>query len=115
MFMLAALALLVATTGNLAVRVVEGDAAVRLRVAVPAGVDPDSVEVRLDGRSVTVLARDVTGRRLRSSPIVLREAPSESGARAIRRPDGSVTIVLPKPGRVPAPGTSGRPGPSPTP
>lgn len=73
----------------------------RLRVAVPAGVDPDSLEIRLDGLSVTVLARDVSGRRVRSSPIVLREAPSETEARAIRRPDGTVTIVLPKFGRGP--------------
>ena len=64
---------------------------VEVWIALPAGVDPGSVEVQLAGRVVAVRARDDTGRTLRSAPLHVREPVVEDGASA--RSEGSWLVV----------------------
>jgi HSP20 family molecular chaperone IbpA len=67
---------------------------VRLRIRLPPGGDPESVEVRLDGRAVHVLAADGDGHEMRSDAIALGEAVVESGAAADYDGVGWLTITL---------------------
>jgi len=76
--------------------VTETPGMVRLRVLLPEDVPPGSVEVRLAGRKVVVLARGIDGRQLRSRSLRLADAPFEGGAQADYEPDGSLTITLQK-------------------
>jgi len=64
---------------------------VEVWIALPASVDPGSVEVQLAGRVVAVQARDDAGRTLRSAPLHLREPVVEDGAAA--RSEGSWLVV----------------------
>jgi hypothetical protein len=68
----------------------EGDT-VEVWIALPANVDPGSVEVQLSGRMVAVRARDDAGRTLRSAPLHVREPVIEDGAAA--RTEGSWLVV----------------------
>ena len=68
----------------------EGDT-VEVWIALPASVDPGSVEIQLAGRVVAVRARDDTGRTLRSAPLQLREPVVEEGAQA--RTEGTWLVV----------------------
>jgi len=81
---------------ELPVLVSETPGMVRLRVLLPEDVPPGSVEVRLAGRKVVVLARGIDGRQLRSRSLRLADAPVEGGAQADYQPDGSLTITLQK-------------------
>jgi len=81
---------------TLPVLVSETPATVRLRVLLPHNVPPGSVEVRLNGRKVIVLASTVGGRRLRSRSLRLSEEATEEGAAADYEADGSLTITLQK-------------------
>jgi len=74
----------------------DADTTDRLRVLLPEDVPPGSVEVRLAGRKVVVLARGIDGRQLRSRSLRLADAPVEGGAQADYQPDGSLTITLQK-------------------
>jgi HSP20 family molecular chaperone IbpA len=81
---------------TLAVLVSETPATVRLHVLLPDNVPPGSVEVRLNGRKVIVLASTAGGRRLRSKSLRLSEEATEEGAEADYEADGSLTITLQK-------------------
>jgi HSP20 family molecular chaperone IbpA len=81
---------------GLPVRVSETPATVRLHVLLPDNVPPGSVEVRLNGHKVIVLASTVGGRRLRSRSLRLSEEATEEGAEADYEADGSLTITLQK-------------------
>src|SRR5205823_4121750 len=65
---------------ELPVLVTETPGMVRLQVLLPEDVPPGSVEVRLAGRKVVVLARGIGGRQLRSRSLRLADAPVEGGA-----------------------------------
>lgn len=78
----------------LAVFVHETPDAVRLRVQLPSGGDPGAVEVQLDERTVTVLARDAAGAPVRSHPLTLHAPAVESGATADYDDDGWITVTL---------------------
>jgi HSP20 family molecular chaperone IbpA len=67
---------------------------VRLRIHLPPGGDPGSVEIRLDGRAVRVVAADADGHALESDAIALRQAVVESDAAADYDGDGWLTITL---------------------
>jgi len=73
---------------ELPVLVTETPGMVRLQVLLPEDVPPGSVEVRLAGRKVVVLARGIDGRQLRSRSLRLADAPV---ARAVRRRTTSPT------------------------
>jgi len=81
---------------GLPVRVSETPATVRLHVLLPDNVPPGSVEVRLNGHKVIVLASTVGGQRLRSRSLRLSEEATEEGAEADYEADGSLTITLQK-------------------
>jgi HSP20 family molecular chaperone IbpA len=88
-------------TPELAVFVSETSEQVLLRIPVRVAVDPDTVEVRLAGRALSVTARERdSGRQLRSREITLRGAAVEAGAEA-SYDDGWLTVELHK--RKPAP------------
>ena len=95
---------------TLEIWVAEHGDAVEVHVAPVPGVVPDSIEVELAGRSVSIRARSVDGRRLRSEPVLLREAAVEEGASAFYEPDGSLTLTLRKEKR---PGGGNEPGEGP--
>jgi len=80
----------------LPVLVSETPTTVRLHVLLPDNVPPGSVEVRLNGRKVIVLASTAGGRRLRSRSLRLSEEATEEGAEADYEADGSLTITLQK-------------------
>jgi HSP20 family molecular chaperone IbpA len=82
---------------GLRVLVSETPETVRLRVLLPDDVPPGSVEVRLNGRKVIVLARTTGGRRLRSRSLQLSEEVVEEGAEADYEADGSLVITLKRP------------------
>ena len=90
-------------TGAIAVRLEETARTAVLYVHLPEGGDPETVEVQLDGPWVTVFARDRDGRLLRSDRLRLRRPAVEEGARVLRAPGGTLTIVLRKPRRSAAP------------
>jgi len=74
---------------------------VLLRIPVRVAVDPDSVEVRLAGRALSVSARERdSGRQLHSRAIELDGTAVEAGAEATYD-DGWLTVELRKrkPGR----------------
>jgi HSP20 family molecular chaperone IbpA len=77
----------------LPVIVAETPDAVELRIRLPEDVDPGSVEVRLDGTQATVLARDGSGRELRSKVVQLERPAVEEGAVA-RYEDGWLAVTL---------------------
>ena len=68
----------------------DGDT-VEVWIALPASIDPGSVEVQLAGRVVAIRARDENGRALRSAPLNLRDAVVEDGASA--RSEGAWLVV----------------------
>src|SRR5207247_89037 len=68
----------------LAVSVSETPDAVLLRIGAPRDVEPESVEVQFAGRETVVLARDATGRPIRSQPLRLPEPVVEEAAHAAR-------------------------------
>jgi HSP20 family molecular chaperone IbpA len=70
--------------------------AVHLRIPPSPDIDPGSVEVRLDGRQLTVLARTASGEQVRSETLTFHEPPVEEGATADYEPDGWLAITLRK-------------------
>jgi len=87
---------LVPATPELAVFVSETPDQVLLRIPVRVAVDPDSVEVRLAGRALSVTARERdSGRQLHSREITLDESAVEAGAEASYG-DGWLTVELRK-------------------
>jgi HSP20 family molecular chaperone IbpA len=85
----------------LPVSVHETSDVVQLRVQLPSGGDPGSVEVQLDDLTVTVLARGPGGIALRSDRLTLRAPAVESDATADYEGDGWLTVTLRR--RPPAP------------
>jgi len=84
---------------ELPVFVTETTDKVLLRIPVAVAVDPDTVEVRLAGRAVSVVARERDGgRRVRSREITLQGHAVESGAEA-SYDDGWLTVEIHKRGR----------------
>jgi HSP20 family molecular chaperone IbpA len=80
------------------VAVVETPDEVRLRMRVPMGIDPGSLDVVLNGRRVRVLAREAgTNRRIRSRELRLKAPAMEEGADAEYGADGWVTVRLRRP------------------
>jgi HSP20 family molecular chaperone IbpA len=84
------------TPSELPVQVTETPEGIRLRVFLPEDVPPGSVEVRLAGRDVVVIAQGNGGRPLCSRSLWLSETAVEDGAQADYEPDGSLTITLRK-------------------
>jgi HSP20 family molecular chaperone IbpA len=83
---------------ELSVAVVETSEEVRLRLRVPMGIDPGSLDVILNGRRVRVLAREAgTNRRIRSRELRLKAPAVEEGADAEYGADGWVTVRLRRP------------------
>ena len=80
----------------LAVSVSETAQTVRLRMHLGADVDPGSVEVRLEGREVTVRARSTGGQVLPAATLSLRDPAVEDGATAEYDGEGWLTITLQK-------------------
>jgi HSP20 family molecular chaperone IbpA len=69
---------------------------VLLRIPVDVAVDPDTVEVQLAGRAVSVTARERDGgREVHSRPITLDGHAVESGASA-RYEGGWLTVAIQK-------------------
>ncbi len=87
---------LVPAAPELAVFVSETPDEVLLRIPVRVAVDPDTVEVRLAGRALSVTARErESGRQLQSREITLDGAAIEAGAEA-SYDDGWLTVELRK-------------------
>jgi HSP20 family molecular chaperone IbpA len=83
---------------DLPVFVVETPAEVRLRLRLPSGIDPGSLDVVLNGRRVRVLAREAgTNRRVRSRELRLKAPAIEQGADAEYGADGWITVRLRRP------------------
>jgi HSP20 family molecular chaperone IbpA len=80
---------------RLTVVVEEGAEQVRLRVRVGMRIDPGSVEVDLDGRRISVSAREPDGERVCSGDLWVREPAVEEGSLADYE-DGWLTITLAK-------------------
>jgi HSP20 family molecular chaperone IbpA len=85
-----------AEEGAIPVYVRETPASVRLTIHLPEGVEPDSVDVQLADRTVIVVARDATGREIRSSALHLEEPATEEGTTAQQEGGGWITVTLPK-------------------
>ena len=87
---------LVPASPELPVFVSETPDQVLLRIPVEVAVDPDTVEVRLAGRAVSVTARERdSGRRLHSRAITLQGQAVEAGAEA-SYDDGWLTVEIRK-------------------
>ena len=83
---------------ELPVLVVETPEEVRLRMRVPLGIDPESLDVVLNGRRVRVLAREAgTNRPVRSREMRLKAPAIEEGADAEYGADGWITVRLRRP------------------
>jgi hypothetical protein len=81
----------------LRVVVYEGALDVRLRIRLPADVDPGSVEIMLSGSDLTIYARDsTTGRRAYERRLVLNGAVRETGVRAESEGSHWLRVVLPR-------------------
>jgi HSP20 family molecular chaperone IbpA len=74
----------------------ETERSVQVVIHFPPGTDPGSIEVRLLGAKVTVVARNAEGSHIRSRAVHLREAPVENGATADYHGDGWLTVTLRK-------------------
>jgi hypothetical protein len=75
-------------------QVVETEDRVEVHVRLPERVDPASLEVRLSGREVLVLARDQEGRRFRTPVLHLGSAAVEENASAFDEGGGWITVTL---------------------
>ena len=73
----------------------EGDDHVVLRIRLEEPVDPGSIDIRLDGRTVVVRARSRDGERLRSPTLRVAAPLVEEGATA-KHSDGWLTVTLRK-------------------
>ena len=83
---------------DLPVLVVETPQEVQLRMRVPLGIDPGSLDVVLNGRRVRVLAREAgTNRLVRSREMRLKAPAVEEGADAEYGADGWITVRLRRP------------------
>ena len=81
----------------LRVEVYEGAVDVRLRIRLPADVDPGSVEITLSGSQLTIYARDATtGRRAYERHLVLNGPVRETGVRAESEGSHWLRVVLPR-------------------
>lgn len=81
----------------LRVEVYEGTSDVRLRIRLPADVDPGSVEILLAGTDLTIYARDsTTGRRAYERRLVLNGLVRETGVRAESEGSQWLRVVLPR-------------------
>jgi hypothetical protein len=78
----------------LAVAVDERPGVVRLRVALPDDVPPESVEIQVDGRDVMVLMEDVAGRPRHAQSLRLSRAVVVRDAEANYADDGLLTVTL---------------------
>jgi hypothetical protein len=84
-----------AVESRLRVVVSEAPGTVRLTIALTEDVDPGSVEVQIEGRTIVVVARDAGGRPVRSRPLRPVQEAVEEGAEATWDADGrSLTITL---------------------
>lgn len=79
---------------ELRVVVTQRPGAVQLRILLPDDVPAGSVEVRVTGRDVLVVGRDLWGRQRRSHWIRLSRPVVEDGAQADYERDGSITVTL---------------------
>ncbi len=79
---------------ELRVVVAEVPGVVRLRILLPEDAQPGSVDVRLTGRDVVVVAQGAGGRELRSRLLRLSQSVVGDGAQADYEPDGSLTVTL---------------------
>jgi HSP20 family molecular chaperone IbpA len=74
----------------------ETEHSVLVVIHFPPGTDPGSIEVRLLGAEVTVVARNAEGSHIRSQALHLREAPVEDGATADYQGNGWLMVTLRK-------------------
>ncbi len=82
---------------ELRVYVDENSSRAELQIQLPASVDPESVQVQLAGREVTVVARDSrTGEQVRSRTLRLRGPATEDGALAEDEGEGWLAVRLRK-------------------
>lgn len=82
----------------LRVEVYEGAAAVRLRIRLPADVDPGSVEVLLARSELTIYASDTSsGRRAYERHVTLNGPVAETGVTAETEGNNWLRVVLPRP------------------
>lgn len=77
---------------KLAVSVSQVPDAVRLRIQVSGAIEPGSLELRLEGRTVVALARSPDGRPIQSQPSRLPAPVAEDGATA--EYDGDDVLVM---------------------
>ena len=78
---------------ELPVMVEEHPGLVRINVALPPGVSPDSIEVQVDGRDLVVLGSR-HGLPVRSRPMRLSHPMIARGAQVDFESDGSLTVTL---------------------
>lgn len=80
----------------LAVSIAEMPDAVRLHIKAFGGVEAGSLEVRLSGREIVVLARDAEGRPIRSQSLRIAGPVVEEGSSAEYDADGTLVMTLRK-------------------